>query len=39
MIGLKGRHQWRQQKLFKLRAKPAAAQKSQLFQLIKGLAM
>jgi hypothetical protein len=22
MIGLKGRHQWRQHKLFKLRAKP-----------------
>ena len=27
MSGLKGRHQWRQHKLFKLRAKPPAAQK------------
>jgi hypothetical protein len=34
MIGLEGRLQWRRHKLFKLRAKPPAAQKQQLFQFI-----
>jgi hypothetical protein len=36
MSGLKGRHQWRQHKLFKLRAKPPASQKTYLFQYITG---
>jgi hypothetical protein len=38
MIGLEGRHQWRQHKLFKLCAKPPAAQKSDLYQYNMGLA-
>jgi hypothetical protein len=37
MNGLKGRHQWRRHKLFKLRAKPSAAQKIDLFQRIANL--
>ena len=36
MSGLKGRHQWRQHKLFKLRAKPFASQKTYLYQYIIG---
>src|SRR4029078_2314299 len=32
MMGLKGRLQWRRHELFKLRAKPSAAQKSYSFQ-------
>jgi hypothetical protein len=37
MMGLKGRLQWRRHKLFKLRAKPSAAQKTDLFQWIEDL--
>jgi hypothetical protein len=34
MIGLEGRLQWRRHQLFKLRAKPPAAQKRELCQFI-----
>jgi len=37
MMSLEGRLQWRRHQLFKLRAKPSAAQKADLFQWIKNL--
>ena len=38
MSGLKGRHQWRQHKLFKLRAKPPAPRKTYFVQCVISLA-